>query len=327
MGSTFLPEQDRCLKCAMGSHNRLFRCLVTALEVRTSIGKNDRMMNQQLLLTFLDVLESRNFNRTADRLGVTQSTVSARIRQLEDEFRVRLFERGRGGAEPTKAGRRFEVHCRSMLALWGHAKRDVRARQSAHPNVLHITAQYNLIRSYLLHWTEQIREQNPAWTLQIELNFSEQIQRDVLAGETDIGVVFTPHHAPDLQISDVGAEKYLMVSTKASRLSDVCLEGYTKVSYTPHFERCHQEQLRHLANPRLIAGCDDLAVEVLKRQGGTMYLPRSVAHEKLKNLPDLRIVEDAPTITQPIFSVIHIRRRNDVRIAEALHSLLEFADV
>ncbi|RWJ10644.1 MAG: LysR family transcriptional regulator, partial [Mesorhizobium sp.] len=33
--------------------------------------------------TFLDIMESRNFNRTADRLGVTQSTVSTRIRNLE----------------------------------------------------------------------------------------------------------------------------------------------------------------------------------------------------------------------------------------------------
>lgn len=282
-------------------------------------------MNQQLLLTFLDVLESRNFNRTADRLDVTQSTVSARIRQLEDEIGVRLFERGRGGAEPTKAGRRFEVHCRSMLALWGHAKRDVRARQSARPNSLHITAQYNLIRSYILDWTEQIREQNPDWTLQIELNFSEQIQRDVLAGETDIGIVFTPYHSPDLQISDIGSEEYLMVSTNALRLSDVRLEDYTKISYTPHFERCHQEQLRHLANPPLIAGCDDLAVEFLKRQGGTMYLPKAVAREALTRMPELRMVEDAPTMTQPIFSVIHIRRRNDLRISDALEALKVFA--
>ena len=40
-------------------------------------------MNLELLETFLDVLETRNFNRTAERLGTTQSTVSMRIRALE----------------------------------------------------------------------------------------------------------------------------------------------------------------------------------------------------------------------------------------------------
>ncbi|WP_282609541.1 LysR family transcriptional regulator [Pelagibius sp. Alg239-R121] len=278
-------------------------------------------MNQQLLSTFLDVLETRNFNRSAERLDVTQSTVSARIRQLEDELGVRLFERGRGGAEATKAGRRFEVHCRSLMALWGHTKRDVRARQTARPNSLHITGQYNLIRTYLLDWVDQLRTHNSDWAMQLEVNFSEQIQRDVLDGETDIGIVFTPQQTPDLQITEIGVEHYWMLSTKAATMEEVDLESYIKISYTPHFERCHQDQLSHLANPSLIAGCDDVAVEFLKRLGGTLYLPKHVAQEVLETIPGLKLVRGAPVITQSIYSLVHIRRRNDPQIVRALSIL------
>lgn len=281
-------------------------------------------MNRHLLLTFLDVLDTRNFGRTADRLELTQSTVSARIRQLEEELDVRLFERGRGGAEPTKAGRRFEVHCRSLLALWGHAARDVRARQSALPTSLHVTAQYNLIRSYLLDWIYQLRAQNPDCALQIEINFSEQIQRDILSGETDIGIVFTPHQTLDLLFSEVGSEEYVMVSTKHASLGDVQLSSYIKISYTPYFERYHQEYLPRLSNPSLIAGCDDVAVEILRREGGTLYLPRAVAAATMETMPGLRPVHDAPVIIQPVYSVVHIRRQKDAQINQALKALAPF---
>ena len=40
-------------------------------------------MQIELIETFLDLLETRSFNRTAERLGVTQSTVSGRVRALE----------------------------------------------------------------------------------------------------------------------------------------------------------------------------------------------------------------------------------------------------
>jgi DNA-binding transcriptional LysR family regulator len=40
------------------------------------------MMQTELLETFLDLCETRSFNRTADRLGVTQSTISGRVRAL-----------------------------------------------------------------------------------------------------------------------------------------------------------------------------------------------------------------------------------------------------
>ncbi|PSQ93868.1 MAG: hypothetical protein BRD57_01310, partial [Proteobacteria bacterium SW_6_67_9] len=50
-----------------------------------------------MLDTFLDLLETRNFHDTAANLEVTQSTVSARIRALEQALGARLFVRGRGG--------------------------------------------------------------------------------------------------------------------------------------------------------------------------------------------------------------------------------------
>jgi DNA-binding transcriptional LysR family regulator len=43
--------------------------------------------------TFLDLIESRSFHLTAERLGITQSTVSSRVKTLEATLGSRLFVR------------------------------------------------------------------------------------------------------------------------------------------------------------------------------------------------------------------------------------------
>ena len=53
--------------------------------------------------TFLEIVHTGSFLKAADRLHVTQTTVSARIRTLEEELGRRLFDRNRNGATLTAA--------------------------------------------------------------------------------------------------------------------------------------------------------------------------------------------------------------------------------
>ena len=53
------------------------------------------------LRTYLEVYRTRYFSKAAGNLFVTQSAVSARIRQLEDKLGVRLFTRNRNNIQPT----------------------------------------------------------------------------------------------------------------------------------------------------------------------------------------------------------------------------------
>ena len=64
-------------------------------------------MNIDLARTFLEIAETGNFNKAAERLDVTQSTVSMRIKALEDEIGRPLFTRSKTGTELTPAGHQF----------------------------------------------------------------------------------------------------------------------------------------------------------------------------------------------------------------------------
>ena len=278
-------------------------------------------MNIPLLITFLDVMETGNFKRTAERMNIMQSTVSARIRQLEEALGTRLFERGRGGAEPTPAGRRFESHCRAFLTLWGHARRDLSSVSTARKRRLHLSCQYSLVRAYLVDWIDRLRSEDPDLDLHVEINFSSQIQRDILSGETDVGIMFAPQLTPDIQIGDFGEAEFVMVSTDHDMLAEVDIGRYVKVAYTSAFERALDEALPDFAFPGMVIGSDDLAIELLARHGGALYLPRFAMAGAQAKVPALKIVQDAPTLLQPVFSAVHIRRRRDPLVVWALKLL------
>lgn len=70
------------------------------------------------LNTLLTVAEQQNFTKAAEQLSLTQPAVSHHISQLEEEFGVSLFIRGKSGLKLTQEGETV-VHCaRRMSALY-----------------------------------------------------------------------------------------------------------------------------------------------------------------------------------------------------------------
>ncbi|WP_259331090.1 LysR family transcriptional regulator, partial [Acetobacter pasteurianus] len=73
------------------------------------------------LLQLLSVAEHLNFRQAASALGVTQSSVSARIKALEETLGISLFERRHRGVRLTEAGQRFVVEVAAGIEQLDHA--------------------------------------------------------------------------------------------------------------------------------------------------------------------------------------------------------------
>lgn len=72
-------------------------------------------MQLRHLRYFLAIADMRNFTRAAERLHVTQPTLSHQIKQLESMIGAILFERGAKEVELTAAGRLFKPYCERIL--------------------------------------------------------------------------------------------------------------------------------------------------------------------------------------------------------------------
>lgn len=89
------------------------------------------MLDYQLVQAFAAVLDEGGFARAADRLCITQSAVSQRVKQLEDQIGRALVIRDTP-PRPTEAGARLLRHYRQVLALEGETVDAVSTKSSVY---------------------------------------------------------------------------------------------------------------------------------------------------------------------------------------------------
>lgn len=88
-------------------------------------------MDTELLKTFTEVSRTRHFGRAAEALYLTQSAVSFRIRQLENQLGVNLFTRHRNNIRLTTAGEKLLPYAETLMNTWQAARKEV-AHTSRH---------------------------------------------------------------------------------------------------------------------------------------------------------------------------------------------------
>ena len=82
-------------------------------------------MDIETMKTFLVLVDTKNFTRTAHQLFIAQSTVTNRILELEKELNVTLFERNNRSVELTPAGERFSLYAASVIRLTDTAMAEI----------------------------------------------------------------------------------------------------------------------------------------------------------------------------------------------------------
>jgi DNA-binding transcriptional LysR family regulator len=279
-------------------------------------------MQIELLDTFLDLIESRNFNRTAERLGITQSTVSSRIRTLETLLDKQLFIRGKSGTEPTVAGLRFEEHARAVRLRWLDARREIQA-VGQFDRLIRIGIQFELYERVLEGWLEWVRATLPKLAIYVEIDYSNQMILDLTTGSLDLAVLYSPQHLPDMHYEQIAEENFVMVSTRGLTFGAVTPADYIRANYSAFFNRAHRQMLPELENTPVSTGNGGAVAYLLRSRGGTAFVTEAVA-TRLRQEGVAEFVADAPKISHPIYSAVHVRHYHShthVRLLKALKQM------
>lgn len=67
--------------------------------------------------TFIYLYETRSINLTAKITGYAQSNITARLKKIEEEYRLLLFQRTYQGLVPTEAGTEFYKYAKKVIDL------------------------------------------------------------------------------------------------------------------------------------------------------------------------------------------------------------------
>lgn len=263
-------------------------------------------MNIDLARTFLEIVDTGNFNRAAERLSVTQSTVSMRIKALEDELGRPLFVRSKSGTQLTAAGLQFRRYATTMVRVWEQARQEL-ALPPGFRTVLNIGGQFSLWDRLLVQWIPWMRTAMPDVALKAEVGLSDGIMRQLIEGLLDVGVMYSPTSRPGLHIEKLLDERLVMVSTR-SRAVDEWDEDYVLVDWGPEFRAAHSQSFPNLKTPAVSVGLGALGLQHILAYGGTGYLPMRVARSYLAT-GRLFHVTGAPEFRRPAY-LVHAEDEN-----------------
>lgn len=257
-------------------------------------------MNIDLARTFLEIVETGNFNKAAERLDVTQSTVSMRIKALEDELGRPLFVRSKAGTELTAAGMQFRRYATSLVRVWEQARQEI-ALPPGFKTVLNVGGQFSLWDRLLVQWIPWMRTALPDVALRAEVGLSEGMMRQLTEGLLDIGVMYSPVSRPGLHIEKLLEERLIMVSTRRRGVADWD-DNYVFVDWGPEFRQGHGQAFPDLKTPAVSVGLGALGLQHILSYGGTGYFPMRAVRSYLAS-GRLFEVADAPEFRRPAWLV------------------------
>ena len=257
-------------------------------------------MDINLARTFLEIVETRSFQRAAERLHVTQTSVSARVRTLEALLGRPLFVRNKAGAVLTAAGEQFLPHATMLVQVWERARHQVAVPIGSRA-VLAIGCEISLWDPLLLQWLLWMRTAAPQLAIRTEVGFPHDLLDKVAAGVLDIAIAYAPQQRPGLRVELLIEEKLVMVTT-AQRPRVPRPADYVYVDWGPEFAAQHGLAFPELSNAAVSAGLGPLGREYLLAAGGTGYFRHDVVCSHLES-GRLRRVPNTPEFLYPAYAV------------------------
>lgn len=256
-------------------------------------------MDFTLIATFLDLASTGSFSRTAERVHITQSAVSARIKTLEQSLGCRLFERDHNGAILTEPGQRFLSYANSINRLWLQGRQEA-AREAGIASQISAGIHICLTRRLSLPWINSIRARKPAIRVRFETAYSEYLSKYVEDGTLDFAVVYAPQALPGLKTETLFEDQLVLASTTPRAEVSAVAEKYIYIDWGYGYRQKHAVSLPDLSIPNLTIGNPDVALDYMREHGGSAYLSLADIASQLA-AGELHIVEEAPVIRRPCY--------------------------
>ena len=156
-------------------------------------------MDIGLARTFLHIVNAGSFVAAASRLHVTQTTVTARVQNLESQLGCTLFVRNRSGAHLTEDGERFVSYASQLVQTWEQARRDI-PMPEGQGETLALGAEISLSNPLLLQWVVRLRKAYPAHAVRVEVSDGALLQAKLERGLLDAALVYRPEYRAGMQV-------------------------------------------------------------------------------------------------------------------------------
>lgn len=168
---------------------------------------------------FIALAGSLNFTRAAERLHVTQSTLSHQIKQLEEELGVALFERTGRRVTLTEAGDEFLHHAGNALREIDAGLGALRKNPQAVMGQLRIGATHTFNLSFIPDCIATFQKRHPQVRVVVEELAADAIAARLQQGTLDLGIAYRPSEPGPLQFEPLYNEEMVLVVAQGHPLA------------------------------------------------------------------------------------------------------------
>lgn len=279
------------------------------------------------LRVFEAVCRHGSMNRAAQELHTVQSNVTARIRALEEELGVSLFQRHARGVSPTAAGQRVLPFVARIAKLFADAR--TAAQDDGVPNgTLHLGGLETTTALRLAPLLSQFAKAYPAVRLVLTTGTTRKLLDDVLACRLEGAFVAGPVTHPELHQEPIFQEQLVLVTPPTIRaverlatISDLkTIVFQIGCSYRQRLESYLADMGIVTAKP-LEFGSLDAIISCVSAGVGVTLLPKGVIAQAWQN-GDVAVHELPPE--QSHVDTLFVRRA-DAYVSSAIASFLDLA--
>ena len=262
-------------------------------------------MDLELLRTFLELNRTRHFGRAAEALFVTQAAVSCRLKSLEEQLGVRLFERSKREMRLTPEGSRLIRHSEKLIATWRSARQDVSLAEASEQLV--IGGSLRLWDVLLQRWLHDLRRTYPRLAIISEAQSPEFLTRKLIDGTLDVAIMLEPAQLEIMHVREIATVELILVSGDAGlEVEQALVENYVFVDWGLSFGLDHRRTFPDAPEAMTRVSHAKMALEYINLIGGSAYLPRRMVAKDIE-LGLLYEVTDAPVFTRQAYATYPVR--------------------
>ena len=168
-------------------------------------------MNLKSLKVFCDIVSRRSFSKAAADNGLSQSSASQVVGQLEAHLGVRLIDRSTRPPAATREGQIFFEGCRKILAAYDALEDQVRTLHDEVAGRVRVAAIYSVGLHHMSRYVQDFMSRHPKANVRLEYLHPDRVLESVEQGQADIGIVSYPRSTRTLEAEPWREETMVLV--------------------------------------------------------------------------------------------------------------------
>jgi len=283
------------------------------------------MTSQTELRYFIEIANTQNLSRAAEKLGITQPSLSIAIKRLEVSIGTNLLIRQKKGVCLTQAGKQLLAHAKHLLQYWNEIKSKTLASHNEIQGDYKIGCHPSVGLSCLSGFLPELLLKNPKLQVSLEHDISRKITERIINLSLNIGVVVNPVKHPDLIIQKLKTDevtfwKFNNTSNKNQNIKsgDAIVICDPELTQTQWLLKKAQKKLIQFSRILLSSNLEIIA-NLTANGCGIGILPGSVASSTYDN--SLKRIPKAPVFKDEICLIYRDENRRVKAISTIVNSI------